>query len=72
MKEEMFERFCAAFMAFLNVKSVSFDIFMKKLAICLENMRQCISYPAYLELFRTIYNYRNQSPVSTESVKEVM
>lgn len=57
----------ASFCSFLNIKEVNFQVFMKKLEIRLDLFRPCTKVTDYLNLFKLIYNYRNQAPVSFDS-----
>lgn len=63
--------FSRSFTAFLNVKSVDFNIFMKKLPFKLDLLRPCSRIIHYLEIFREIYNFKNQQPLNNEDLKEV-
>lgn len=55
-----------AFIFFLNCKNVNFDIFMKKLPYRLDIIRPCARQDQYLEMFRDIYNFKNQNPMTLE------
>ena len=58
--------FASAFVFFMNCKNVDFDFFMKKLPYRLDSIRPCARQQQYLDLFRDIYNFKNQNPITLE------
>lgn len=64
-------RFYMAAMSFLQIKAVDFDIFMDKLSMRLDLVRNCPSSLTYINMFKTIYNYKNRNPITTYEEKEL-
>lgn len=63
--------FCRAFVVFLNVKEVQFDVFMKKLAFKLDLIRPCARLKDFLDIFRSIYNYKNSNPLKPSDIEDL-
>lgn len=61
--------FASAFVFFMNCKGVDFEVFMKKLPYRLDAIRPCARQQQYLDLFRDIYNYKNQNPITLEKAE---
>lgn len=61
--------FSRAFILFLNVKSVDFSLFMKRLPYRLDLVRPCARQSDFINIFREIYNYRNQNPLTMDDFK---
>lgn len=57
-----------AFIYFINIHQVNFDVFMKKLEVRLDLFRQCNRAQTYLDLFVEIYNWRNREPLDDRSL----
>lgn len=55
--------FYGALVDFFNCKSVSFEVFKKKLHFKLDLLRHCTKQCQYVQIFKEIYNWKNQSPV---------
>lgn len=48
---------------FLSIDDVALDIFLKKLSIKFDCIHPCASRAAYMQMFKGIYNWKNQQPV---------
>lgn len=59
-------RFASGLRAFLAIKAVDFDIFLRKLEIRLDLIRPCANTVSFINMFKSIYNWRNKSPILTE------
>ncbi len=55
--------FGRTFFNFFSRKDISFEKFMEKLEIKMEWLRRASSLGAYLDIFKSIYNYKNLSPI---------
>jgi hypothetical protein len=55
--------FWCALSTFLNSTDVDFDTFMKKIEMKLDLMRPATRVIDYLNLFKTIYNWKNKAPI---------
>jgi hypothetical protein len=55
--------FAISLIIFFNIASVDYDMFMKKLEYKLDLVRPCMSSPKYIEIFKHIYNWKNQVPI---------
>lgn len=55
--------FYGALVEFFSMKYFSYDIFIKKLQYKLDLLHPCSRKCEYINIFRTIYNWRNHSPI---------
>lgn len=55
--------FYSAMVEFFNVKSFSYDTFMKKLQYKIDMIHPCTRHGDYVRIFREIYNFKNQQPI---------
>jgi ParB-like nuclease family protein len=53
---------------FFNIHNVDFDMFMSKLELKLSLFRRCTTIREYLQVFESIYNWRNSHPVNTDDL----
>jgi hypothetical protein len=58
--------FHGALVDFFNIKSFSFDVFVSKLSYKLDMIRPCSRQCDYVNLFKDIYNWKNQKPITME------
>lgn len=56
-------RFKSALISFLRVPNLDFATFKAKLVHKSEAVRPCISMAAYFNMFKLIYNWKNQNPI---------
>jgi|HubBroStandDraft_3_1064219.scaffolds.fasta_scaffold04818_5 hypothetical protein len=64
------QKFKIAIIHFLKIPGVSKELFLQKLDKRLELIRPCVSIDAFLDIFVSIYNYRNPNPVYQDEVYE--
>lgn len=57
-----------ALVYFFNLKDLNFDLFMHKLERKLELFRPCTKTRDYLDVFASIYNWKNQNPIDTTDI----
>lgn len=55
--------FMRAFVYFQNTKTVDIDIFFKKLPYKLDCVRPCARIVDYMNMLRSIYNWKNPNPI---------
>jgi len=59
--------FYSAMVDFFNVKSFEYKTFQTKLEYKLDLLRPCTRQCDYVRIFKDIYNWKNQSPITIES-----
>ncbi len=61
--------YCALVTFFCN-ENFNYDVFMKKLQFKLDLMRPCSKKEDYLKILKNIYNWKNHSPMISNSILE--
>ncbi len=59
-------RFAQSLRSFLFIRSVNFDLFMKKIEYRLDLVRPCHNTKTFIQMFKQIYNYKNLNPITSE------
>jgi hypothetical protein len=54
----------SSLIAFYNIKSVDHKTFMSKINLRLDGWHSCSTRHAYIDMMTSIYNWRNQQPIS--------
>lgn len=62
-------RFLASLVSFLSIKAVDFDLFLNKVNYRMDLVRPCANCRQQLNLFKTIYNWRNKNPIYVEELE---
>lgn len=55
--------FIYSLIKFLSIPNLKFDIFRKKLEMKLSRIHACTLAKDYLQMFKDVYNYKNQEPL---------
>lgn len=55
--------FVRSFLTFINYEAVDLETFMKKIELKVDWFRPCSKYLDYIELFKNIYNFKNNNPI---------
>lgn len=66
IKKEKFldsPKFKHSLAVFMKKEGVDFDTMMRKIEMNVDALHMCPNTPLYMEMFKRIYNYRNQNPV---------
>lgn len=50
-------------MMLMNCKSFSFEVFLQKLEFGISRIHPCTKSIEYYDMFKGIYNFRNQEPI---------
>lgn len=58
------EKFKVAVIRFITKPGVDKQVFLNKLDLKLEWIRPCVNVQSFLDIFVSIYNYKNKNPVS--------
>lgn len=64
--------FYGALVDFFNCKSFNYETFKKKLHYKLDFLRPCTKQCEYVRIFKEIYNWKNQSPISETEFTELV